>query len=379
MICWKWKKTIGAVSAAFVFFFLLGFSHAGDYHRSSTLQCGDCHIMHGSQQNAYSGAEYRVSPAGVESYPFTVTPSDYLLRGTSVSALCATCHNGYGSTGNEPPDVIGSAAYENTNLRRAGGAFYASDGVSDIVFGTATTRAHNMGRSVGPTNGYAPGSNPSWPVSDREFKCTTCHDAHGNANYRNLVLRPGNAALDINVTVGEAGGDAVSQLISTPTKDQYTQFTGGIQGAANNVAYKSDKLSRWCQGCHTRMHAAADPPTWPDANIGGSGTGDSPTVSTDQWLRHPVVSATMANGVTNKHIDPSFYFYAAQSHVPVISATKTIPGTPAGSDNIPSCMSCHKAHGSPKPFLLIYDDATTSAKEDAAATLMNLCQECHNE
>lgn len=353
--------------------------HAGDHHRGSTLKCGDCHMIHASQQRVYNGSEYRTAPAGVEAYPFSVTPTPYLLRATSVSALCATCHNGYGSSGDEPPDVIGTAAYETGSLRRAGGGFYASDGASDIVFGTATSRAHNMGSSIGPTNGYAPGSNPSWPASDREFKCTTCHNAHGNANYRNLVLRPGNAAADIVVSVGEAGGDAVSQNITTPTKDQYTQFTGGVQGASNNIAYKNEKLSRWCQGCHTRMHAASDPATWPDTNLEGSSTGDSPVVSTDQWLRHPVLSVTLSNGVTNKHIDSTFYFYAARSHVPVISASKTIPGTPASSDNIPSCMSCHKAHGSPNPFHLIYDDANTATKEDATATLLNLCQECHNK
>jgi len=84
----------------------------------------------------------------------------------------------------------------------------------------------------------------------------------------------------------------------------------------------------------------------------------------------------MAQGASNGHLDASFWFTLAQSFVPVVSSSETIPGGAATSDNQPFCGSCHKAHGSTHRAGLIWDDPTTSALEDGSSA-MQTCQACH--
>jgi predicted CXXCH cytochrome family protein len=84
----------------------------------------------------------------------------------------------------------------------------------------------------------------------------------------------------------------------------------------------------------------------------------------------------MAQGVTNQHVDPNYWFTGVQSRVPVVSASKTVPGPAATSDNQPFCGTCHKAHGSTHRAALIWDDPTSPALEDGTSATQT-CQACH--
>ena len=58
---------------------------AGDWHTGASLICADCHVMHGSQEHAYStgGVFVSIGPNA---------PYEYLLR-NEVNDLCLSCHD----------------------------------------------------------------------------------------------------------------------------------------------------------------------------------------------------------------------------------------------------------------------------------------------
>jgi hypothetical protein len=165
------------------------------------------------------------------------------------------------------------------------------------------------------------------------------------------------------------GTTAVQQKFGTPMLSHY---------AVDNILYRQTQvgttdfgLSEWCSGCHGDYHGGGGL-----GNMGGSTAGDPNAGS--PWLRHPTRGVSMAQGVTNKRIDPGHWFdtTSVKSRVPVVSPSGVVPGSSAGSDNQVFCGSCHKAHGSNHWAGLIYDNETTSVPEDGAS-LMQTCQQCH--
>jgi len=320
---------------------------AGDYHLSGSLICSDCHTMHYSEAHTYTGTQVWTVPlAGGGPFP-------KLLRQPQ-SQLCLVCHDGQTTA----PDVYADNA-AGTFVRAAGGL----NKVGDIGL-YAEGNGHTLGSVNAPPGG-------TWTGNQTEgLQCKHCHDIHSNAYYRNLTPNPGTVTgklVTYLTSVTYSGTAAVQQIANTPISTHY---------AASNIRYRQTQvgttdfgLSEWCGGCHGNFHGAGGA-----ANMGGSLTGDTNTGS--PWLRHPTRDVTLANGVTNKHIDPNHWFSALASRVPVVSPSGTVPGTAGGSDNQVFCGSCHKAHGSTNPKGLIYDDETTAALEDGTS-LLQTCQQCH--
>ncbi|MFQ6098460.1 MAG: hypothetical protein ACE5O2_12110 [Armatimonadota bacterium] len=319
-------------SAAFLGGGGVSISLAGEYHESGQLHCSDCHIMHASQRGIGYGGSV-LNPPG---YPS-------LLRAATPSELCLTCHDGGGGTGDSAPDVMTAASYETADVKRPAGAFQAPVAV-------ATQNGHDLG----VPDEVAPGG--TWSSGAQGMSCATCHDPHGNGNYRNLVPRPGTASADLQVT-------AISESVQTPTSAQYSVANVGYTDSDNGLA-------EWCRGCHTDFHGPAG-----DSRLGGSSSGD-PAGSDSFWFRHPTRDVTMAEGAANGHIDGDYWFTAAASRVPVVSPSGVIPGTPGSSDNEVFCGSCHKAHGSGHRSALIWDDPSTGAIEDGASATQT-CEMCH--
>jgi hypothetical protein len=60
---------------------------AGDYHKGVTLNCAECHLMHGSQAHGYNA-----NGTGIFTTIGGAPPYDYLLR-NHINELCLTCHD----------------------------------------------------------------------------------------------------------------------------------------------------------------------------------------------------------------------------------------------------------------------------------------------
>jgi hypothetical protein len=260
---------------------------AGDWHYGAHLVCSDCHTNH----NSSGGQPMR--------YDDVANPAAYLLRSDTAQTLCLSCHDGNASA----PDVMGTVTYV---AESAAGAFVNAGG--PIV-----TTAHNLNSApVIPPGG----------TKEMVLTCTTCHDPHGNDNYRNLRPDParagtGNVSVVAKQTVRAGEGDPKFVYVTA------------------NVIYKAG-ISAWCQNCH-------------DAQPEGSHYPDE----------KPIFGSFKA----------SYTRWTAVTlpRVPVLSPfDDVIPST----DDRVVCLSCHKAHGSPHSKTLIYADGLT---------LDSTCQECHDQ
>jgi len=250
----------------------------GDWHYGTHMVCSDCHTQHNSENG---------QPMRTDNNPL---PAPMLLRRGTALELCLSCHDG---SNPNAPDVMAPVGYVGDP---AGGAF-------------SPLNAHHLNN---PTAEVPPGGTIPMVLT-----CTTCHDPHGNDNYRNLRPDPtktGQPSVTIvTVQSNRANGTNPSQVY-----------------VPSNVIYKSG-VSKWCGQCHgDPTHHSVDKPMW------GSAAADYAAWSSTTLPR-----------------------------VPVHSLDNTIPS----ADDQVICISCHKAHGSDHDHLLIYADG---------ATQNSTCQECHN-
>jgi predicted CXXCH cytochrome family protein len=276
-------------------------ARGGDWHVGGSLVCSDCHTLHDSSD----GQPMR--------YDKQATPSVSLLRNANPLSLCISCHDG---SNQKAPDVIAPVTY----VSDPPGGFFANTG------GIASGNAHNLGMA---SSEIPPGGDNSVIMT-----CTTCHDPHGNSNYRNLLHKPGGAGNVPDMTV------AVNQTVKANGSNPSTVYT------PSNLVYKSG-MSQWCGACHAVFFGKS---------------ADKEGIASP-WLRHPS-DRTIS---TDKHADYQHWSGSVTNRVPVQSpGDDTIP---SGDDQV-FCLSCHKAHGSSKPFGLIYADG---------ATLPSTCQQCHSQ
>lgn len=257
---------------------------AGQWHYGASLVCSDCHTQHNSSGGAPMRTDGNAAPARM-----------LLLRG-SATELCLSCHDGANALA---PDVLAPIGYV---AESAAGAF-PDDG----------TNAHDLNQTtpVIPPGGTVP----------MVLGCTTCHDPHGNDNYRNLRPDP--------TRTGQTPVTVIARQTKIPGTDPREEVY-----VTANIVHKSG-VSAWCGKCHGATDPgighSVDQPLW-----------GSPSASYPQW-----VSTT-------------------QPRVPVHSPSDNV--IPSTDDQV-MCLSCHKAHGSQNHASLIYADG---------ATLDSTCQECHD-
>lgn len=334
------RSTILISMTGMIFLLLIPPVHAGDYHRSitTTLTCIQCHTMHNSE----GGVSMLYSGTG---------PVPYLLRATTVNELCLFCHDGGAGTGSTAPDVLNTAAYETSSLKRSAGFFEPN--------GTTNSNGHDIGVDFsgqsppGYQGTWPPGSEPVWILT-----CTRCHDQHGNSNYRNLRTNPGNLS-GISITYCNGCNDnsySINQWVTTPSSTQYS---------ADNMTFRSNtnQIAGFCKGCHSYFHG-----TGGDPNMGG------PEPSAP-WERHPAGSVSISTGNTNKHADLSYWQSALSSRIRVIDPDGTINS----GDEMPFCLTCHKAHGSNRHSSLIFDDPSDGTSSEDGTYMRETCQQCHNQ
>ena len=298
-------------SAFGIRFWLLGFlgswllsSPGFAFHESGAAHCDACHTMHNSENGI---PEVQTGPQ--------------LLKFATATDACLSCHGSdfgsvWGADPLHPPAEKGAGNFtflSTSNLNDGSG------GATNPISGSHA--GHNVisemhGSVSDPYYPAAPGG--TYPSS--ALGCTSCHNPHGNGNYRMLYGAGHIAAGDYQFVNPAPQADGVTLSV-------------GAESSTNHAAYHSG-MSAWCANCHGNYHQ------------------DNPGA-----FQHP------ADDVLGQTISEAYNRYAgsedttggnaATAYLPAVpfedpSVTTTGTAGPTLTSRI-SCITCHRAHATSAP------------------------------
>ena len=284
---------------------------------------------HGSTQVA-AGDTALVSIAGggrcASCHRAHTAKAEYLLK-DSQPALCYTCHGGSAAS----LDVIDGVNNDDSLALRGGGFEFA------LINGATATKTMGPATVPDPITGITPrqshsatapaGTVPAVVTSRHQIdgttsgtmwgngavsaavnpgkagvtlECGSCHDPHGNGNYRILKPIPNDSGAAVAVNIP----DAITKVYTTTDywlvgDPNVPLVKGGVAPAAGTPDGYVANIAAWCTTCHTRY-------------LAGSGSYKTPL--------------TDAAGV----VDATFtYRHRSES----------------GKANSPNCIQCHVSHG----------------------------------
>ena len=324
------------------------------FHDGGVANCKGCHTIHNSENGALVDPN---SPWGAA----------HFLRDGTASDVCLSCHGT--SLGSElSPSPLNPAS------TKGGGnfVFLKEDNLNDGPQGAmnpipGSAAGHNInapgyGLSPETTTNRSPGGNyPSGAMS-----CTSCHNPHGNSNFR--MLYGIGMVIQGNYIFTAAAPVATGISITDPASESNSRHT----------AYRSG-MSAWCGNCHGNFHD-------------NSSNGFEPTFKhkAGEKLGGGIASNyARYNGTDNPTGGNFSTAYLAQ--VPFEDAWVTSTGTEGPTDNSRvMCLSCHRAHASSAPHSGRWDFNLTFLNQDGvqsgsypipnpypSPTQKRLCEKCH--
>ncbi|MEI7743909.1 MAG: cytochrome c3 family protein [Chloroflexota bacterium] len=279
-----------------------------------------------------------------------------LTAAASERSLCLTCHgsSALGSILNVSDGVL---AGTNSGSRASGfvNALMDTSWVGNPV-ARPVTSSHMTDGVTGTMWGSGDiGSGPGQPGV--ALGCTSCHDPHGNGNYRILRPLPEGAAGTGTISVPD---EAVKSYAVTSTADRYF---GQVYMDGNYEAQLA--LNRWCATCHTRFDA-------PGLDAAHVASGDS-----IYTYRHRTRAVDPASG----NCDACHLTATGEGDA------VNILGISSATAHVPLCENCHVAHGSAAQMsqgvaTVAQPDGTLPAPGTVDSTLLRLdgrgvCRACH--
>jgi len=325
--------------------------------------CSNCHTMHYSQHG------------GVLSEWGQFGPYKALLAND-----CVGCHTGTNDGTNQtpyifsysPPPTYGTNGTTGTCL--AGGNFYwvtqaGGEGTGPKVVGIASpdgtlSTPPGFDGSYTDSEGNAVGGG-IWPAG-QQVTCAGTYGCHGHHNIADPVKAIYGAHHTDDSTIdGTSVGKSYRFLIGIlgledsdweyqPTSTAHNQYYGVDRGAVPD----RHTISYLCAECHGDFHS-----------ISGAG-------SSSPWFRHPTDFDMGNTGTSSEYrnyggVSHTYSVVAPVASTDVSSVISTV--TFAG-DTIVTCISCHRAHGTPYFKLMRWD-----YKNWPATVGSNGCNICHTE
>jgi hypothetical protein len=318
------------------------------FHDQGVADCNGCHTMHNSEDGKAVDAAH---PNG----------NAYLLKYATPSDVCLSCHaNGlgkvFGTDPMAPPPEKGGGNF----------VFLLEDNINDAHGGATNPipgykAGHNINapsKGVGPDGTVLAAPGGTFPASNLE--CSSCHDPHGNTNFR--LLYGVGSIQDGLYTFTQGAPDAVGISINSGTE-------------ANNLhtAYKGG-MSEWCGNCHGDYHNNSTKSIHPSGvTLGG-------TIANSYNLYNG--TAHYASG-----LQATAYLAAVPFEDP--SNTTTSTAGPTASSKV-SCVTCHRAHATSAPNAGRWDFNVSTMDEEGVASgsyvipnpyndpkQRSLCNKCH--
>ena len=232
-------------------------------------------------------------------------------------ALCYTCHDGtsastnvqYGidessggalRAGGFDTAMIGAHTATKDVLTQSTHGWSSSNQQIPVISAEATTSKHSINVAGTMWGNGAIGSGAGTAVT---LECGSCHDPHGNGNYR--ILRP--VPTDSGAATSVSIPDATTKVYTTTnywlSGDTNVPGDGAVDSTGTAIDGFIQNVSAWCTTCHTRYLA---------------GSGSYKTPNTD---------------ATTGTVDNVFMYRHRSDAV----------NKEAGAAN---CITCHVAHGS---------------------------------
>jgi len=301
---------------------------AGEWHTGSSLVCSECHIIH-------YGEGKKGEPGG---------PFPYLISHSTINGLCLSCHDGRDASA---PDVFSPVAmYDASGDEHSAAGFFTS-------IGTPCDSAHNLGvMNLVPLRS---------PPTSLVLNCATCHDVHGNNNYRNLIPDPDSSGSGTNLILGIDMFEGISPAVPPTPEGSISAYK------ESNVGYRS-KLSSWCTECHNDLannEYGVSPahfkrhPSELSLNVSPGHTASYHWTSGDGW-GFGSMTGDATEGV------PRVRFQEA-------TAVDFNSAKAVGPANQVFCGSCHLAHG------WNYSSCAIWPYKQVSADMYSPCQQCHNQ
>ncbi len=342
-----------------------------------TGACYNCHTMHNSQDNAAPDA-----PNGTAGG----SPQNFLLRGG-----CIGCHSGATDvtdatsgapvvyrTGSAPALSSGS-----TTTYLAGGDFYWVANTSfDDEYGHNVAEVTTSDALIGYT---PPGwtNNSAFAASDttqvaaaastwgtNQLTCDGvygCHGTHTSAGVNgghhgdDSTIDGSTVAKSYRFLIGIKGTEDADWEKTYSTTDHNGYF--GEARSAGTVSLKTT-ISFLCAQCHGNFHSSDGD----SIGVDGGSTFQS------AWVRHPVdVDLQAKGGEYASYTDYDPLVPVANTTGAVISSTVQTAG-----NGLVTCISCHRAHGSPYKDMLRWDYSKMLAGTAATADKGTGCFKCHS-
>ena len=320
-------------------------------------KCASCHRIHTGQN------EYLLKEAG------SVEDFCYSCHGTGGPGSDLAVQEGTFYGGTAPGVPYGGKTASDTVGLRGGGFDEARINTTDpsnsvnpnptpapaVTIGVlATKQPVNSQHAIDGTVGTLWGNGPPGTVGagpSNTLECTSCHDPHGNGNYRILRTVPTGSG-----GTGYTIPDTYPKTPAAYTTSNYFNmtFTGSV--TTDNILKDT---AAWCAQCHTRYLATrnAPGPTPPAVNPDASRQDSGDVIYT---FRHT----------------SSGYGYSAT--------------TGLGSNNTRACITCHASHGSNSQMTGTYsssvpwpDGSVVNPPNDLQRASMlkmdnrGMCRKCH--
>lgn len=282
-----------------------------------------------------------------------------LLTGTSVYALCTTCHAGAVQT-----DVV-HGVRTNDGATLNGGGF-------ESVNGRATTSRHAV-KGVPVSGTPASGNGTAWgsqngdgvPVTDRgvgvqgQLECTSCHNPHGSTNYR--ILQDASTSskwvaddpdllawVDYQVLAtrddGPNYGFNTTNVADCPSNPGtpgpgtkcVSRFTSGVAYAAGTATApdRTKGMNAFCATCHKSY-------------LTFSGSGTQPSTDATAYAYPGRQDANDGNGNVARYRHTVEQIDGSPPKQPLRFAAEGIDPNPPSSLTYDAmgCLTCHYAHG----------------------------------
>ena len=283
-----------------------------------------------------------------------------LLLADTPSELCLSCHG----------EVLGTDPLAPPLERGAGNFVFllednlndSADGLIDPISGDAA--GHNINA---PSHGiYSDGTymtSPGGHFPSAQLECTSCHDPHGNTNFRMLWGVGVEPSRPIVFAFPAPDAEGIDFYQEVETDNLHTAYRSGV--------------SDWCGNCHGQYH---------DEFAGSA-------------FKHPVdhdLESSIAtfynnyNGSTDPFGGNPATAYLATVPYEDQTVTTTTTSGPSPTSRV-MCLSCHRAHASSSPRSGRWDFKVDFLDNDGAVSgswpipnpfpgdpaQQRLCEKCH--